>query len=183
MGSMFSGYHIITKIALNDGVNAVVFSFYRDVITSVLLLMVTSFMDGAPRIEKQWIPRLMFLGLFGVAGNQVFFILGLQYTNATNAAIMQPVIPVWAVILAVLFGFENIYVKKWFGISRIVGVGLATAGSVIMIGVSGSSSSSSSDLLVGNLFLLANTLSMAIYTTFIKFVLARYFYISTIYLF
>ncbi len=52
-------------------------------------------------------------GLTGVLGNQVLFILGLQLTNATNAAIMQPLIPIFTALLALLFGVQRQFLTMY----------------------------------------------------------------------
>jgi drug/metabolite transporter (DMT)-like permease len=86
---MFSGYHVIAKKALNENANPLIFSFYRDLVCVPVMLLVSWTVDGRPVVDTRDMPRLTFLGLIGVFGNQVLFIIGLNFTSATNAAIMQ----------------------------------------------------------------------------------------------
>ena len=73
------------------------------------------------------LPYLALLGLLGVFLNQILFIVGLRYTTATNAAIMMPSIPVFAVGIGWLTGVERI------GRRRLTGVLLAALGAVILL--------------------------------------------------
>ncbi len=59
---MFSGYHVIGKVALNEHTNALVFSFYRDLCCTPLMLIVTWYFDGWPGVPWNNAPRLAFLG-------------------------------------------------------------------------------------------------------------------------
>lgn len=86
---MFSGYHVIAKDALNKSANPLIFSFYRDLVCVPVMLAVSWSLDGRPVVDWRDMPRITFLGLTGVFGNQVLFIFGLNFTTATNAAIMQ----------------------------------------------------------------------------------------------
>ena len=158
----FSGYHIVAKLALNQDANALVFSFYRDLLCTPLMLCVSWPLDGRPVVQAQHVPRLVFLGLTGVFGNQVLFILGLQKTNPTNAAIFQPLIPVFTAFLALALGLERLHLARWFGCGRVAGVLAGLAGAAYMLGLD-NLSGQGSEALLGNGMLLLQCLSLSAY--------------------
>jgi hypothetical protein len=59
---MFSGYHVIGKVALNGALNPLIFSFYRDLTCTSLMLVVTWWLDGKPALPWRTAPRLAVLG-------------------------------------------------------------------------------------------------------------------------
>jgi len=62
-------------------------------------------------------------------GNQFLYILGLDITNATAASIMNQAQPIIATAMAIAVGLEA------FRPSKLVGIGLATGGAAVMIGL------------------------------------------------
>ncbi len=99
--------------------------------------------------------RLALLGLLGACLNQLLYITGLNYTTATNAAILMPSIPVFAALMAAFMGIERLTVKRW------TGVVLAVLGALVMLGIAGLGLSRSA--LLGNALVLLNCASFALY--------------------
>ena len=172
-----SGYQILAKVALNGGTNGILFSFYRDAIALVLLTGVVVAHEGVPSVDTVWLPRLMVLGGFGIVANQIFFINGLRLTSPVAGAIMQPLIPIWTLILSLIVGIEKLHIRKVSGVLRILGLLLAAGGSIYMLANRAGSvleNESMSNKLIGSILFFCNTFSMAIFTTFQKEILKSY---------
>lgn len=169
----FGGYSVISKIALTDGVDPVVFSFLRDVMATPILLLAAWYFEGLPRPSKEDLFLFFLLGLTGIYGNQLFFILGVNYTTSVNASLMQPSIPVFTTFLAILFKVEVLDPRSPHGLLKILGIVLSVAGAVIVIVLAGNEEVAE-NVILGNFCLIINCCSFAIYAILQKSVLSEF---------
>lgn len=159
----FSGFHVIAKLLFSE-LHPLAVVAVRVVAAAPLLFV---FAWRHDRVLPRWrdLPSLALLGLLGVCFNQVLFVLGLERTLATNAGILMPSVPVFAVAVAALTGIERI------GRRRLLGIGLAVAGALVVLDPT--SFHLAPEQTVGNLLILLNCLCYALFLVLQRPVLER----------
>lgn len=137
----------------------------RTGITALILFVIQAFRRRIWLKEKGDYWRLAVLSLFGVVFNQLFFITGLSLTTASNTSLLAVMIPVFALTVGSIAGFEKL---TWV---KIVGIIFAAAGVILLIDPR--KASFSSQTTIGDLFIVINGLSYGIYVATSKSVITR----------
>jgi drug/metabolite transporter (DMT)-like permease len=109
---------------------------------------------------------LAFCGFFGVAVNQGFFLTGLKYTTPINAAVLMVTTPIFVLIISILLKVEQ------FTVAKLTGVALGATGTLMMIFNRGEVSFAGT--LKGDIFILINASSYALYLVLVKPLMKKY---------
>ena len=131
----------------------------------VLFWLLWAFSGRSARIEKKDIPRFVGCALTGVAINQMLFIKGLTITSTIHAALLMLSTPMLITLFALIWLNEKFTVLKGLGLL----MGIGGAGLLIFSKDTSGISSISGDVLI-----LINAISYAIYFILAKPLMSSY---------
>jgi drug/metabolite transporter (DMT)-like permease len=161
---LYGASHILAKGVMPSFLTPSVFILFR-VFGATLLFWIILSVSKTYKIErKDWV-RLIGCGLFGVAVNQLFFFHGLNLSSSVNSGIIMSFNPIMVVLLS---GFV---LKEKITPVRLTGILIGAAGAVLLT-LTGEKSVSETSL--GDLYLLVNSLSYAIYLVLAKPLMKKY---------
>ncbi len=152
--------HISPSLVGPFGVN-----FFRVGITLALFWLLWAFSGRSAHIEKKDIHRFMGCALTGVAINQMLFIKGLTITSTIHAALLMLSTPMLITLFALIWLNEKFTVLKGLGLL----MGIGGAGLLIFSKDTSGISSISGDVLI-----LINAISYAIYFILAKPLMSSY---------
>lgn len=109
---------------------------------------------------------LALCSMLGVVGNQFLYVKGLSLTTAINSTILSTTIPVFALFVSILFGYDKLSRR------RLLGIALAAGGVVYL--VNPARADLSHHTTAGNLLIVSNSLLYAVYIVISKTLFERY---------
>ena len=160
---LFAINYIISKVGMHV-FNPLTFAYLRVLAAAIILNTVLGERNAAP-LEPGDGWRLFRFSILGVVINQTLFLAGLALTTAHAAAILITTIPIFALAAAITLGRESPTATK------VGGIALSAAGAIVLIGGEGLSGTTKS--LLGDLMIVGNSLSYALYLVFSKPAMAR----------
>lgn len=137
------------------------------IIGAGILFWILSLFTKKEKLAKADLKKLLWLSLFGIVINQVFFIWGLSLTTPINSSIIMISNPI------MVFVFTLIVLKEQITIPKISGLFLAIAGAYIILRYRGNFEIGS-DTIIGDLMTLLNSASWAIFVVMSKPLYAKY---------
>jgi len=152
--------HISPSLIGVFGVN-----FFRVGITLLLFWILWVFSSRNAGIDKKDIPRFVGCALTGVVINQMLFIKGLTLTSTIHAALLMLSTPMLITLFALLWLQESF---TWF---KGIGLTLGMAGAILLILSKDGSGISS---ITGDVLILINAISYAVYFILAKPLMTRY---------
>ncbi|KAF8718853.1 hypothetical protein HU200_025161 [Digitaria exilis] len=131
---MYSGMHVVSKVALNQGMNPLVFVFYRTTTGALVLIPVTFALERHKAkpvtFNVGW--KVFIHALYGSTACSALSTLGLKYASATSSSAMYNVQPVVTFILAVIFGMETLRLTRFHGKVKFAGILFCITGVTVM---------------------------------------------------
>ncbi|MHB1279155.1 MAG: DMT family transporter [Bacteroidia bacterium] len=136
------------------------------VLSGALLFLVVHALFVKEKVEKKDLLPLAVSAFFGVAANMLAFFKGLSITTPINGSVLMLVTPVFVLIFSALVYKERL---SWLKVSGIV---LAAVGALLLIG--GWKLRFEADKVIGDIYIILNALSYAIYLVYVRKLMQRY---------
>ncbi len=141
------------------------FIFIRVSVTTALFAALQKFFIKE-RVMRKDFPLLVVCALFGVVANQELFFLGLERTTPINAALIMIMTPILVFVISFFMRYEQ---ATW---QKVVGLFFGGGGALLIM--SGKGFSFSSSTLLGDVFILLNAASYAIYLVIARPLMKKY---------
>ena len=142
------------------------FAFFRFVLASSLLLLLTRLKKHDVAVEKKDYPRILLLGVLIIPFNQTLFLLGQSLTAAGHGAFLFATTPIW------IFALALFHLQERFRWRRLIGVSVALVG-VAAIMISGAIEVGR-EYLWGDAIILVSVLAWGYYTVIGKPLVQKY---------
>lgn len=118
------------------------------------------------RMHRKDIFLLVLSSAIGVVGNQFLYVKGLSLTTAINATLISTTIPVFALLASIVFGYDQISLKRFFGML------LAASGVLYLVNPFRGDFSTQTTL--GNILIVSNSFLYGTYIVISKDLFERY---------
>ena len=163
----WSANYIVGKIALRE-FPPLLLAGLRICLAGLFMLPAYALRKGAASWSMRDLPMLIYLGLFGVTLNQLFFIIGLSRTSVVHSALIIAMTPIFVLVIAALIKQEQITVRKAAGmLIAVIGVGILNA-------LPASTAPGASPTLLGDLFVFLAGVTFAMFTVLSKKISLRH---------
>ncbi|CAN6438965.1 unnamed protein product [Victoria cruziana] len=132
--SIYAGMALLTKAALNQGMNHFVFVVYRQATAAVFLTPFALVFERkqASLLTLELFCKVFLVSFVGIALSLNLYMIAISYTSATLATATTNIVPVFTFVLAVLFRMEIFNIRRMHGQLKLVGLISCLAGGVIL---------------------------------------------------
>ena len=163
---IFGVNYVIAKGIMPDYMEPRAIILLRVVGATIIFWIIGSF---APKekVEKKDLFKLGYLSLFGVAINQIMFFEGLNLTTPINASIIMVSVPILVLV------FSHFFIGDKLTRNKIIGIFLGFCGAAFLI-LQGGDLTFSSNTFLGNILVLTNASSYALFLVLVKPLMKKY---------
>jgi drug/metabolite transporter (DMT)-like permease len=162
---LYGGNYTVAKYALPDYIRPIAFISIR-LLSGTILFWAIGSLSPKTSISRQDHWLLFRCGLFGAALNQLLFFEGLSLTTPIHASIMMTMSPIAVILIAALMGREMLTRIK------VIGALIGFTGAVLLLSRHGISLAEGT--FTGDLLILLNGTSYAIYLILVKPLTKKY---------
>ncbi len=136
------------------------------VASGCILFLIVHALFFKEKVNRKDLLPLAISAFFGVAANMLMFFKGLSITSPINASVLMLVTPVFVLLLSSVFNKERLNWRKYSGVA------LAAIGALMLIG--GWRLRFAADTVIGDVFIMLNALSYAIYLVYVRRLMVKY---------
>ncbi|KAL7119910.1 hypothetical protein ACP275_02G090600 [Erythranthe tilingii] len=130
----YAGMNIISKVAMDSGMNPFVHVAYRQVFATIAIAPFAYFMERKtrPKMTASIFFQIFLCSIFGVTVNQITYFVGLKNSTPTIACALTNINPAVTFIMAVPFGLEKVGVKSKAGQAKVMGTIICVGGALLL---------------------------------------------------
>ncbi|KAL4644068.1 hypothetical protein ACB092_02G136500 [Castanea dentata] len=132
--AIYCGMFLLSKAALDGGMNNFVFVFYRQAAATIFLAPLAVFFERKKALPLTLVTfcKIFLLSLFGIVLSLDIYGIAIVYTSATLAAAITNCLPVITFFLAVLLRMEVLELRKIAGVAKLAGILFCIAGAATL---------------------------------------------------
>lgn len=165
---IYAANYLIAKAVLDPGyIRPFGFILLR-VTAAVIVFWAADLMFFKTKVDRSDLPYLAVCGLFGVAINQLCFFAGLKLTVPINASLLMTTTPILVFVTA------SVILKERVSIRKLLGILLGLFGAVMLITKGFGEHFSQSGTFWGDVLIVVNASSYAVYLVIIKKMMVKY---------
>ena len=167
---LFGINYSMLKTLTNGYMNPFAINMMRVSVTTLLLWMLYAMRPVAAGFKKQDAGRFIICALTGIAINQLLFVKGVSLTISIHAALLSLATPIFIVVLA------SVILKEAFTWHKVAGLLLGIGGAVLLISsrVTAGTVNSGKEVLTGDVLIIINAISYALYFVAVRPLMQRY---------
>lgn len=162
---MFGTWPLVGKVALRS-ISSSGLVGLRVVGAAIVFVALRGKLRELPKLPGRDLAMLALCSMLGVVVNQLLFVRGLSLTTVINATLLGTTIPVFTLIVSIVFGYDRISLR------RVIGILLAASGVVYL--VDPWRAEFSAQTTGGNLLIVVNSLCYGAYIAISKDLFKRY---------
>lgn len=163
---IFGVNYVIAKGIMPDFLEPRAIIFLRVIGATIIFWIVGEF-TVKEKVARKDLLRIGLISFFGVALNQIMFFEGLNLTTPINSSIIMVGVPILVLV------FSHFFIGDKLTKNKIIGIFLGFLGAAFLILQSGSLSLEANTF-VGNIFVLINASSYALFLVLVKPLMHKY---------
>ncbi|XP_063939667.1 WAT1-related protein At2g39510 [Daucus carota subsp. sativus] len=137
----YAGMPIVTKAAINQGMNIYTYTVYRNAIAALIFTPFAVFLErkARPGMTASIFWNIVLLGLLEPVLDQNLYYTGMKYTSATFTSAMCNILPAITFVMAWILRLEKVNIKSFHSQVKVLGTLVTVGGAMIMTMVTGPS--------------------------------------------